>query len=265
MTHSVPFDQTAPYPALPEALARRGVGQLRLRRFGACVQDLQVDLTADRPSAITDLLACCTLPEADRELLWDLPVGKRIECLVVLSGLDGVEQFDADIRCPGCRQRFEVTLTLDELLDAGRAAHRTAVEVRIEGEARRFRLPTGRDQLDWLAHIYPDEAAVVTAMVSALAMDGARAPAEVIEAALDEADPLLRVPVEARCPDCGCPVECEIDIAGMALARMRRSQDALFGAVDLLASRYHWSEAEILSLPAWRRARYVDLLQTEGR
>ena len=130
---------------------------------------------------------------------------------------------------------------------------------------RRFRRPTGRDQLGWLARTYPDEAAAVAAMIESLATDGSEVPASALEAALDEADPLVRAPVVTACPDCGYEVENEIDLAGTALAQLRRSQDSLFAAVDLLASRYHWSEAEILSLPEWRRARYVNLLLREGR
>jgi hypothetical protein len=263
MTPPVSSHQTAAYPPPPDPLARGR--ELRLRRFGAHVDDLQVDLTADRPTVITDLLACCTLPDADRDLLWDLPIGKRTECLLVLAALDGAQQFDADLRCPRCRQLFEVTFTIDELLEAGRGADWTVVEVRTEGAVRRFRRPTGRDQLAWLARNYPDEAAVMAAMIASLALDDVDVPASALEDALDEADPMVRAPVAAACPDCGCQIAHEIDLAGMALARLRRSHDSLFAAVDLLASRYHWSEAEILSLPEWRRARYVDMLQREAR
>ena len=266
MTPRVAVDQTAPYPALPEALACGNEAcQWRLRRFGALVHDLELDLNADGPTVITDLLSCCTLPKADRDLLWDLPAGKRIECLLVLAALDGAEQFDADFRCRGCGQMFEVILAIDELIAAGRAADSVVVELQIEGDVRRFRRPTGRDQFAWLARTYPDEAGVVAAMIASLAIDGTDVPAIALEAALDEADPLLRMLVEAACPDCGSQTAREIDLAGMVLARMRRSQDALFEAVDLLASRYHWSETEIFSLPEWRRARYVELLQREGR
>ena len=86
-----------------------------------------------------------------------------------------------------------------------------------------------------------------------------------MEGALDAADPLVRAAVEAACPDCGRTSEHEMDLAGFVLARLARAQDALLETVHLLASRYHWSEAEILALPAWRRARYVALLERETR
>lgn len=256
---------TAPYPALPEPLAQRhDARQWRLRPFGTRGEDLQVDLTADRPTAITELLACCTLPEPDRDVLWDLPVGKRIECLLILAALHGLEAFDAEVRCPRCDDSFEVTLTTGELLDPGRAIHRTVVEVRTEGGVSRFRVPTGRDQLAWLGQVFPDEKGAIQAVMARLVVAGdGHVPVAYLEAAFDEADPLLRAPVASACPNCGCEVEGETDLAGTTLARLSGAQDSMIEEIDLLASRYHWSEAEILSMPGWRRARYVDRQRRE--
>jgi hypothetical protein len=233
----------------------------RWRRFGTRADDLQVDLAAPRPHAITGVLACCVAPAGDREALWDLPVGKRIERLLEVAALDGATDFDVDLRCQACGGSFEVTLAAEELLEAGRAADRDVVEA---GPAR-FRRPTGRDQLRWLGRAYPDEATLVRDMAATLALDEVPVSLAAVESALDEADPLLRAPVTAACPECGHRAEYETDPAGMALARLARAQDSLFAAVDLLASRYHWSETEILALPEWRRARYVARLEREGR
>lgn len=233
----------------------------QFRRFGSRPDDLEVDLTAPRPHAVTGVLAACAVPCADRDALWDLPVGKRIECLLALAALDGVEEFDMELRCDSCRKTFEVSLTLEELVAVGRAADRDVVEA---GPAR-FRRPTGRDQLTWLAQGHADESALIAAMVATLALDVHDFPTEAVEAALEKADPLLRAPVTAACPECGHEAEYETDPAGMALARFARAQDSLFAAVDLLASRYHWSEAEILALPEWRRSRYIRLARGEAR
>ncbi len=263
MTPMAAAHPSAPYPALPEPLAQRPeVRPWRLRPFGAQGEDLQVNLSADRPTAITEVLACCTLPAPDRNLLWDLPVGKRVECLLVLASLQGIESFDLDLRCPRCQGSFEVTLTIRELLDAGREAVRSAVDVPTPNGICRFRLPTGRDQLNWLGQSFADEASATRTVAATLALDDAgEAPLPALETALDEADPLLRAPVSSACPDCGHGVEGETDLAGMILVRLMESQEALIDEIDLLASRYHWSEAEILSMPAWRRIRYANRLR----
>jgi hypothetical protein len=226
------------------------------RRFGTCPDDLQVDLFALRPHAITSLLACCAEPEANLDALWDMPVGTRIEHLLAVAALSGLREFDVDLRCRGCRRPIEVTLTADELL----AAASSARDVVQAGQAR-FRRPTGRDQLAWLDRSYPDDSELANDMIATLAVDDVSVPLPIVEAALDEADPLLRATLTAACPECGHEAEYETDPAGMALERFRGVQDSLFTAVDLLASRYHWSEAEILALPEWRRSRYVAMLE----
>jgi hypothetical protein len=258
--------RTASYPPLPQVLAPRSEAQhLRLRCFGTQAEDLEVNFASDRPNLITDVLACCTLPQADHDLLWDLPVGKRIECLLSLISLEGVEEMDVDLQCSRCGLRYEVSLTLQELLESGRRANCEEVEVRVATAVRRFRRPTGRDQLTWLTQIYDDEASCAAAMIASLALDGADVPAVEVEAVLDEFDPLLRAPLTAICPDCGYEGEHEVDLAGMALSRLQCAQNSLLAAVDILASRYHWSEPEIFALPEWRRTRYLQLLQQETR
>src|SRR5207302_1639138 len=86
-----------------------------------------------------------------------------------------------------------------------------------------------------------------------------------VEATLDRADPLVRGALLAACPDCGQFAEHEVDLAGLALARLRQRQLALVETVHRLASRYHWTEADILSIPEWRRGRYLALLEREAR
>ena len=255
------MEETAPYPPLPEA---RG---LRLRRFGTRLEDLEVDLSGeDRPRAITDVLVVCTVPGRDAGFYWDLPVGKRVECLLVLAALDGAGEIGAGFRCE-CGQSLEVTLTIDELLAAGRAAPDPVALT--DGEAmHRVRRPNARDQAAWAAGEYADDEEMRRAIAVRLAEPGAEWDAAALhrmEGALDAAEPLVRATVEAACPDCGRTSEHEMDLAGFVLARLARAQDALLETVHLLASRYHWSEAEILALPAWRRSRYVALLQRETR
>jgi hypothetical protein len=228
---------------------------LEFRRFGSHAGDLQIDLTAVRPHVMTDALAACALTEVDREALWDLSVGKRIEYLLTLTGAD---EFDAELRCAACGSVFEIGLTVAELLDAAAAAGTGAIQV---GDAR-FRRPAGRDQLAWLEHARTDDATLTDHIIATLALDDGDCPLAQLEAAFEEADPLLRAPVTAACPECGHAEEHDTDPTGMALNHLTRAQDALLAAVDALASHYHWSEAEILALPDWRRARYLQMIQT---
>jgi len=60
----------------------------------------------------------------------------------------------------------------------------------------------------------------------------------------------------AACPACGASNEIAVD-PYLVLAA---SPEELFVEVHLLASAYHWSEAEILALPRARRQLYLRLI-----
>jgi hypothetical protein len=234
------------------------------RRFGEA-SDLGLDLTSqERPLAMTELLTSCTSPPLTTEAVWDLSVGQRTGLLLALAAADGLEEIDAELRCARCRETLEVTFAINELLDAARTADCPQVEV----AGRAFRLPTGRDQLSWMRQAWGSEREAHLMMASSLALDGKPVDAGLlpaIEAALDQADPLLRAPVEAACSECAHSAEYEIDLAAFALDRFRRVQERLIESVHVLASRYHWSEADILGMPEWRRERYLALVAREVR
>jgi len=51
----------------------------------------------------------------------------------------------------------------------------------------------------------------------------------------------------------------------LLLEDLRRQQSALLDEIQQIADRYHWSEAEIVALPAWRRARYLSGIHAPSR
>jgi hypothetical protein len=226
---------------------------MNMRPFGTRMDDLEVDFDLVRPVAITEVLARCAGVEC--ELLWDLPVGRRTELLLALAELSGKVDYEAGMNCPECGLEVEVVLTLDEFRSAVAPHREDAV---IVGQSR-YRLPTGRDQLEWLRQANDDEAALAARIIESLCVEG-NAPAEAVEAALDAADPLMRTAVTAVCVQCGHSADLEMDVAEQALRSLETEQRALLAGVHILASRYHWSEAEIFALPAWRRNRYLELI-----
>lgn len=229
------------------------IERLQFRRFGTVLQDLEADFTAARPFVITDLLVRCATPPVTEDKVWNLPVGRRTAELLALSGRHGVWEFDALAACSQCGQQSEVTLELEELLALDPAP----------ATPNGFRLPTGRDQREWLGYAAEHGEISVERMLSSL-RTGTGVAAENFESLLDEADPLVRGSVTAVCPGCGHSTEVEVDLAGKALARLEGEQTRLLESVHVLASHYHWSESEIFALPAWRRERYLEMLHAEG-
>jgi hypothetical protein len=265
-----------PFPPLPARLVDAfGPGGLRLRRFGTAPPDLELDFDGPVPELVTEIISCCaerrdgTAP--DRRRVAELSVSARIVCLLLLAGLEGVETLTATLACPaaGCGERFEVDLTLDEVLAFARTDADEPFTVELDGALVSFRRPTGSDQLAWRGAHFRDAPAARLAVLRTLALsdlppDLAEAQLATIEAALDEHDPLVRFGLTAACPACETQAVHEVALADIALQVLRGAQSRLVETVHVLASRYGWGEAAVLGIPAWRRQRYLSLIGTAG-
>jgi hypothetical protein len=79
------------------------------------------------------------------------------------------------------------------------------------------------------------------------------------EKMLSHYDPLGYVEIVGECPDCRGELRAEFDLVANWLSRLKTDSDILIEEIHLLASRYHWTEGEILRLPVARRQRYLEL------
>ena len=81
--------------------------------------------------------------------------------------------------------------------------------------------------------------------------------------------PSLCSELEGVCPECGAVVAASFDPLQYALLRAARPRGFVYEDVCAIAHHCHWSEAEILALPAARRSRYAELAgrahEREGR
>ena len=278
--HTRPF----PFPRL--AGSPRDGGALRLRPFGVDERDLSVDFAATaRPLLVTEVLELCTESDdrgarPDRGFFWDLTVGKRTEALLAVAGGGGAAGpcVSVVLRCPagGCGQELELELTRAEVAELndghGDAEH---AAVRCGDRELTFRRPRGRDQLAWLGEHFADEREATRAMLRTLASDeeSLRAACEragdelarAFDEAMDEFDPLVAFRLRVRCHLCGAEAEHEIDLEEYAFGRLRRAQQELLATVHRLASRYHWDERQIFSVPHWRRSYYLALIDGEAK
>ena len=81
---------------------------------------------------------------------------------------------------------------------------------------------------------------------------------ERIETAFEAACPDIADAVLSRCPACETEIEAQIDPLKFAFPRAEK----LLREVHAIAVVYHWSEADILALPAARRVAYAGLIAT---
>jgi hypothetical protein len=268
----------APFPALPEGLAEtHGLGELWLRPFAVVPDDLTIDFSAQgAPELVTAIIAGCTVlaegkPTPAPRFFWDLPLGTRIECLLVIVGLDGGDSFSLPLQCSNaaCGEALEVDFTLGELLGSVDQADRDNIEVLRNGKRIALRRPTAADQEAWRTRSYGSRPEAVRGIARSLMVEQPDDELddewlEIIEQTLDQHDPLVDFTVTVQCPACREHSPHRIDLAGFALRRLAASQARVFQEVHILAGHYHWSEPEILAIPPWRRVKYLALLEREA-
>jgi hypothetical protein len=192
-----------------------------------------------------------------------LDAGRRDALLLQLRrGLFG-DQLQAECTCPHCGERLEFDLQASAL--AGELAgprpsplqELPPLTVVLDGQALALRRP-GTEDLQ--------QAPSTTALMQrCLLSDDAAAHGACAEAAWQQAfgaalaqdNPCTDPQIGLDCPACSTQWEETFDIANFMAADLRAAARRLFDEVHLMALAYHWSERDILELPAARRRHYL--------
>jgi hypothetical protein len=169
--------------------------------------------------------------------------------------------------CDDCGQPFDLYLDPRQLPVKVAGEGFPFVELD-QGEDRlRLRLPNGADQ-ERIAGLDADEAVALLLSACLLSVNDGPVPVgyadtldadarQKIEEAFDEVSPHVGTVLATACPECGQAQQMEINPYLLSATR----HDALFQEVHMLASEYHWSEQEILSLSRERRRLYLSLIE----
>ena len=211
------------------------------------------------------------------------------------------DRLTADIGCQaaGCGERIDISFGIDDYLmhhePKGRGPQR-AWKVEPAGEPGWFRLidapgvvKTARKgaaaQSDESGHTADGSSPVLfrlPTVADQLALPGCRDPAEELarrcirpwqtpsrlrrrlETAMEAMAPYLAGDLRGSCPKCGSDVVVYFDARQFCLRELRDRAAFIYQEIDLLARRYHWSEADILAMPRVRRANYGELARQEG-
>lgn len=78
-----------------------------------------------------------------------------------------------------------------------------------------------------------------------------------LDAALEALDPAAQVELDLRCPVCGATETRALDVPAFVWHEVEARIPRLLREVAELARAFHWSEHDILALPAARRAFYL--------
>ena len=267
---------------LPKALqAAYAIDGLTFRPFGIAENDLDVDFRQPSlPALVTDIVECCATAGdgkcPERNLLWQLQVGTRIECLLRIINLSGVFAAPFLLRCrnSACGEPLEVELSLDDLLSL-QDEPSDLLTVQCGEQALSLRKPSGADQREWAGRVFDDELTATKAMVHALIVRDDESTVgdqpvlltdeslSLVDRAMQDGDSLVNFSLELVCPHCESHSEFEMDLQALAIERLEHCQRRLLATVHRLAGHYHWSEQQILAVPAWRRTHYLKMLEAE--
>ena len=206
------------------------------------------------------LLLAAALPEEEAGRLADLTLAERDRALLALRAATFGRRLTSYIDCASCGERLEFQLDTANLLAISENAPAPAV-VQLGG--LRFRLPTSRD-LARIAEV-SEEGEASRLLAGLCCIDGGEAalPNELIadlEEAFARADPGGNIQLDFDCPACHRSWEEVFDIGEYFWEELETSSRRLIAQVHRLASAYGWSERDILSLGAVRRAMYLELV-----
>jgi hypothetical protein len=235
-------------------------------RFAELGQDAA---PAERASALIAALTLriggCERPSMDQIL--QLTAGDRERILFATSARLLGPRLDLVTSCPACRNLIEIPVRFEDVIALRPAPmpDRIALEARDGRWIARCRPPTGAD-LERAVRGGPNapRMLIVDCLIELIDPVGNRvAPAALpvecenhVAKALAELDPAAECRMDIECPSCANPINAFLSgyiILQTALGDMRRVYDDVFR----MARAYHWSEAEILSLPLRRRRHYL--------
>lgn len=233
-----------------------------VRAFGTAATDLDVAFGPRPADALaTEVLLRCVGEDTGTLEHWSLAL--RLQALLAVRCADAPEaSASATVACTGCGSRFEIELPLRHCLQP--VDETPLLLTSPAGRQLGVRLPRATDLAHWRSSAAHDEAALAASLV--LAVDGQAPPpgfvptadeVEAIAEQLAERDPFTALQVQATCPDCGHANSADLNLELLLLHDFAAQQRRLLDDVATLARAFHWSEAQILELPAWRRAHYL--------
>jgi hypothetical protein len=232
---------------------------------------LLADATAcDWPLAL-QLLASIAQPVGRDSFDWgELVVTDADALLLLMRRVLVAEIISGKVSCPNpeCGEQVEVAFGAGDYVSHHEPVRaRGVVELEEDGwfgfdDERsdvEFRLPRCRDLVE-LAAVADPARELVRRCVRPEAVS-ARVLRRV-ERAMESLAPLFAHDLDASCPECGCTLTVHFDPQCFCLVELRRRSLSVYADVHLIASAYHWSEAEILALPRQRRRAYAEIARS---
>jgi len=200
----------------------------------------------------------------------ELPISDLDAALMLIRQLTFGDSIRADVVCPmnECGKRIDLRFGVQDYLEHHKPRWSRDVETgdrdgwaRLRGSSASFRVPTSADEMAVasLPNSYRE--------LKRRCVEPADAPAPVmrrVERAMEMIAPNLARQLSGKCPECGAQFEVFFDPRAFVLRELRDEAAYVYEDINLLASSYHWSEAEILRMPRERRVKCAELIRDSG-
>jgi hypothetical protein len=208
-------------------------------------------------------------PDQSADDLARLTIGQRDGQLLTLREWTFGDRLVSVATCPRCGARLELDFAVGDIRAEPPGSDAELVLL-AAGYTVAFRLPTSRD-LAPLATA-TDLALARRALLARCVLDAREGDeprpadqlpetvANALARRMAEADPQADVQLALTCPTCGHAWHEAFDIVSFFWSEIDAWAARTLRDVHVLASRYGWSEADILTISAWRRQTYLDLI-----
>lgn len=218
------------------------------------------------------------LPNIPIDTLAKLTIGRRDALLLRLRELTFGPLLQGVVDCPKCHERLELAFDA-RTFQPSNAALPDLAEMELQTMERMitesnyqiiFRLPTSADVA--ACTLSTDvgetrqtiaEACIVSIHQENNAIPVRDLPAEVLVTVIkqmENADPYGNLNLSAVCPACNHSWSILFDIVSYFWKEISSWAARLMSEVHILAWAYGWQEKDILSMSAWRRQRYMELI-----
>lgn len=216
------------------------------------------------------LLLAAAAPEDPAEATEALPIGPRDSRILDLRAAVFGPRLDAVVSCPACGERLEFAMAAPEMPFRNDVNLPGTLSVSSDGYEIAFRLPTSEDLV---AVAQQREADRRSALLDRCIRDARRddlpinvdaLPETVVAAVVERMaafDPSTTLQIDLACPGCGHEWHNPFDIVAFLWAEVDAWAMRTLYEVHALASAYGWGEADILAMSAWRRHRYMQMVE----
>jgi uncharacterized protein (UPF0212 family) len=191
-----------------------------------------------------------------------LTLGQRDAMLLAVRAQLSGPRLEFVSACPACGTVLEMTLRAEQI-GLGLVAQPAPQTRQIRaGDALIAVAPLTAGALA-AAEALDDPASARLLLLKAAAPEAPEDDAvlSAVEAAVEAMDPAVETGLDWSCPACAARWSEAVDVAALLAGEIAVRSRAVLADVATLARAFHWSERDILALPAERRRFYLEAVQ----